>query len=515
MKKMIENAKRDSEEERTLFKRRGIVKDINLLTCWFYGVNNYPFEYFLNEMNIKKCYCLHIDEDEIAKDERVTLLSFNNSLDYYSDADIIVELDDEIIEKMKPYERTCMDLINRWRGSYTEKSSYQEIKRLYFIFLRYWNDFIVKNGINMMVVNTIPHIVEEYMPFAICKAYSIPTIVQGIIPFTKGEKTNYILRPDPYSFDNNLEDRYKKLVSLYADNDKDIDLLPSLKSYFSQYDTKNKTDKKVVFYNEKKTAFALINDYIDRASRYIKRGELKLVANKAKLLLKIKMETSLFLKKVESLEEPADYSNEFMLFCLHLQPEATTTPAGGNYADQLMAIRIVSECLPDNMLLYVKEHPAYWSQRNRIESVYESRDLNFYKSIKKMDNVRLIDHNISSEKLMEKCKAIITITGTVGFEALFKGIPVITFASTFYENHPLVYRVRIKNDCQHAIEEVLTKDHSFDARTMEVFLASIQKYVVPMGMFEKNFLDNGSPEVSDEDRLLLVKKIMEFYREYY
>ncbi|SFT33545.1 Capsule polysaccharide biosynthesis protein [Lachnospiraceae bacterium XBD2001] len=487
----------------------------NLLTCWFYGVNNKPFEFFLDEFDIEKCHCITIDKESNVCDDRIVMLNISNSLEHYQNANIVYELDDKIVDLMKPYEQTCLDLINRWRRSYTYKSDYQEIKNLYFIFLRYWNDYILKNNINLMVVNTMPHVVDEIMPYAICRAYGIPTIIQGVIPFRNGAKTNYILRPNAIEFDLNSRNRYLEAKQKYSASNESIDVIPELEAYFEQYDPTAKGNQKVIYYNEKNSIISKLNDYRLRAAKYIDRGDTKVLTNKVKYMLKVKTETARFLRQVESLEDKADTNRKYMLFCLHLQPEATTTPAGGNYADQLMAIRLISQCLPDDMYLYVKEHPAYWTQKNRLESVYESRSIEFYQNIKKLRNVVLVDHKVSSGELMNKCSAVVTINGTVGFEALFKGIPVMTFAATFFEQFPYAFRVRTKEDCQKAINEILNNSFDYNRREVEILLSSVQKYVVPMGMFEKNFLDNGAPAVSDDDRMCLINKIMEFYKEYY
>lgn len=487
---------------------------VNLMACWMYGCDNTAFDNLLDGLKVQECTCIISDPENISRKD-LFLIKIGNPLSYYQNADICVELDDEIINRMKPYEQVCMDIIYRWHKSFIEKNDYKTIKMLYFVFLRFWNDYIVRHNINLMLISIMPHAVEEFIPYAICKARDIPTVIQGVIPFTNGEKTNYILRPSHDMFDANISYRYKTLRNKYKDNNEVIPLNPEMRRYFQQYDAHAQQNKKVIFFNEKTTVKDRIKEYKERTKKYLKRGEYKVLANKIRYMVLIKTQTKHFLSKVEKLEEEAKCDRKFLLFCLHLQPEATTTPGGGNYADQLLAIRLLSQCLPDDMYLYVKEHPAYWTQKNRLESVYESRNEQFYKNIKNLRNVCLIDHKLSSGELLNKCYAVVTVTGTVGFEAIFKGIPVITFGATFYEDYPTVHRIRTKEDCKRAILAIQAENRTPNYREIEIFLAAIQKYVVPLGMFEKNFLDNGAPALTDDDRLHLVSKIIEFYQEFY
>ena len=47
----------------------------------------------------------------------------------------------------------------------------------------------------------------------------------------------------------------------------------------------------------------------------------------------------------------------FLLFALHFQPERSTMPEGGIFNDQILALKLLSQNIPDNFIIYVKEHP--------------------------------------------------------------------------------------------------------------------------------------------------------------
>lgn len=358
----------------------------------------------------------------------------------------------------------------------------------------------------------MPHVPATYFPYAICKCLGIPVILQGIIPFTSGEKINYFLKPDIEYLDYHFNDRLMSNLSKgYTLSD-----LPSyLSVYFSQYRTRDFRKKRVIFYNQKLTLTQKARNYFDRAKIYFKRSDTKLLAGKIKNLVAIKLSTKTLLKKVEKFEVKPDYTAPFYFFPLHLQPEATTLPNGGTFVDQLLAIRMIAQNLPKGTFLYVKEHPSYWLMKNRLESIRESRSVEYYKSIINITGVKLIDHREDSISLMQKCKCVITVTGTAGFEGLFQDKPVMLFGETFYQNHVNVYNIRTNEDCRKAVEYIETNEVKYDQNYMISYLKALEKYVVPMGANEQNFIDNGTPAVSEEDRLSMVNSLTTFYKEYY
>ena len=488
---------------------------INLLTYWQYGINTIEFENMLADLDVQACCYLYENQEDYREDLSFCPIYLYNGLSYYKNADIENELDDEILQKMVPYECTGMDIVNRWRRSFSNNENYASIKDMYYIFLRFWNDYIIKNKINLLILNIFPHIPAEYIPYAICKARNIPVIIQGVIPFTAGEKTNYILQPGIEEIDINFYQRYQEIKKEYQNIDPHIYLCNELQRYFEQYVPNKRVDRKVIFYNEKNGVVDIFKSYLTRVAIYLKRNDLSILWNKMKYLLKIKIESGHFLKQVSLMEESADLNRKFYIFGLHLQPEATTLPGGGNFSNQLLAIRMLSKYLPEDTYLYVKEHPSYWIQKGRLESVYESRSIQFYQEIKSLKNVILVSHSIESEKLLEKCMAVVTVTGTIGFEAIFRGKPVLTFGPTFYEYYPSVFRIKTNTDCEKAILKISTAEFTYDVKEVAMYLKAIEKYIIPMGMNEKSFTDNGVPGVDELDKRRLVEKIKEFFREYY
>ncbi|KOY50662.1 hypothetical protein [Polaribacter dokdonensis] len=104
---------------------------------------------------------------------------------------------------------------------------------------------------------------------------------------------------------------------------------------------------------------------------------------------------------------------------LHLIPESTTFVKAPFYINELNIIEQVSKSLPLNWKLYVKEHQAMLGER----------EYSFYKKVKKIPNVRLvqINHYQDPKPWIENAKGVITITGTAAFECALLGRKSIIF----------------------------------------------------------------------------------------
>jgi hypothetical protein len=158
----------------------------------------------------------------------------------------------------------------------------------------------------------------------------------------------------------------------------------------------------------------------------------------------------------------------FIYFPLHLQPEATTSPMGGVYVDQYLALETLVRALPPGWKIVVKENPA---QR------FAKRDLGFYEHLGSLGAVHLVSRKVDTFGLIERCEAIATITGTAGWEALFKNKPAIVFGYAFYRDAPGVIAVESVEDLTAELRRVA--DGNFEVATQEQlvnFLCAVQQH---------------------------------------
>ena len=142
--------------------------------------------------------------------------------------------------------------------------------------------------------------------------------------------------------------------------------------------------------------------------------------------------------------ESINNNDNFFLFPLHFQPEASTSALATYFYDQVNTVKNIAFSLPFPYKLYVKEHPIAIGTRSGY----------FYKELKKIPNVVLVSPYENVENLIKKSHGVITLTSTIGMETALLGKPVYVLGNVFYSYHPLcrkidnfdMLRERIKQD---------------------------------------------------------------------
>lgn len=132
--------------------------------------------------------------------------------------------------------------------------------------------------------------------------------------------------------------------------------------------------------------------------------------------------------KVKNVIDLNAQSDKLIFFPLHYQPELTTSPDGGIYSQQWLAIKHLVEKLPAGFKVLVKEHPSQFLINSK-----RVRSHNFYKGILSIsDKIEFVGLNVDSKRILDHASGVITITGTIGLESLLKGKPVLYFGDAIF-----------------------------------------------------------------------------------
>ena len=154
-----------------------------------------------------------------------------------------------------------------------------------------------------------------------------------------------------------------------------------------------------------------------------------------------------YLEDMASICESAiDGAEKYVYFPLHLQPELTTSLLGGKYCDQILAIERLSNKLPKDWFIYVKENPK--------QTEFMRGDW-FFSRLKAIGNVRVISPEINTYDLIKNSEFVATITGTAGWEAITGGVKVLIFGNTWYRCMPGVFQYSEDLNIQYILDSVI------------------------------------------------------------
>ena len=177
---------------------------------------------------------------------------------------------------------------------------------------------------------------------------------------------------------------------------------------------------------------------------------------------------SLF-KKYQEKTKSFQMPERFGSFLIQYQPERSSLPEGYLFSQQLLAIRKLSENLPEGIRLVVKEHPHMKSSLNLTSNQSGVRSDSFYEAIASMHNVDLAPIETDSIQLIEKGLFVSTLTGKIGIEAILRNKPVLAFGAASYRNNALVYNVSKSIEIQNAISEIIGLSGSINNNIEEYF----------------------------------------------
>ena len=129
---------------------------------------------------------------------------------------------------------------------------------------------------------------------------------------------------------------------------------------------------------------------------------------------------------------------------LHTEPEALPGPSGGAYIDQWLAIERLAQYLPGDWTIWVKDHPYQWS--NPAWRSNTSRD-----RLSLQPRVRLYPPDEAIGADLDSFDLIVTVMGTIGLEAVVRGVPALVFGPAWYSSLKGVWSVQTRWPDLHSI----------------------------------------------------------------
>jgi hypothetical protein len=132
-----------------------------------------------------------------------------------------------------------------------------------------------------------------------------------------------------------------------------------------------------------------------------------------------------------------------VFYPMQYQPEQTTLVGGIYFANQVALVENLAKALPFGCTLVVKEHPRGRGARPAWQ----------YRHLAHFPNVRFCDAD--AKEIIRRCEAVVTITSTVGLEAMALDRPVIVLGNCYYDFADVVYRPKNWPELAQALKRIL------------------------------------------------------------
>ncbi|MDD4628919.1 MAG: hypothetical protein PHE68_06075 [Candidatus Peribacteraceae bacterium] len=377
----------------------------------------------------------------------------------------ITPLDEELVESMRHCEAVFLRMVERY-ARYGDLP-YEERLRQYREHLRYWNHMLETKKIGLVLMYTLPHQCYDLVIYDLCKLKGIPVLYLARYYLVDA----FSVETDWQEVGKALQERLLQLQKQYADTEKPVPLTDRFENYFQSF-TRVDADPWYMFRRGKHLEY---RSFLRKWA-----GIAILIAFfKPAYFLRSVVSPSFWARKwkqhrtamtYDRFTKTPDLSLPYVYVPLHMQPEATTCPMGGVYADQELMVQILAAHLPEGVRLYVKEHPAQGEM---------CRSTAFYEALHAIPSVSLVPRHFSTFALRDNALAIASVTGTACFEGLFHEKPALMFGHQFFQFAPGVFRIRSAQDCARAFKVIMEKKEAHTIRDMRLFLKAIEETTQP------------------------------------
>jgi hypothetical protein len=186
-------------------------------------------------------------------------------------------------------------------------------------------------------------------------------------------------------------------------------------------------------------------------------------------------------RRYMALQKIPDLSAPYIFVALHYQPERNTSPLAGAFVNQQLIVDLLCRAVPAGWRIYVKEHG--W-QLSLGSNGAAARSPNYYDDLVKQPTVSLVPIEMQASTLIANAKAVATVAGSVGWEALVKGAPALVFGPAWYRDCAGAFPISSETDVCDALAAIRSDSHSGN-RQVRLFLAAAER-VSFSGLLEPN-----------------------------
>lgn len=399
--------------------------------------------------------------------------------------------DEEVLKSISSYELTALKMMDRLDP---DGASFAFNTRLQFFrdLMGYWYNVVEDRSIDLVISPSIPHRVFDYALYVVCQIKNVKFIMFQMTPFG----SNSILIDDIDAMPSLPKNKLEKQLPSKAVQEKIFRICGDYSKAIPDYMLRQKTNaKKVRTLLPLPHIKKLLQPYRPRVKKpytyWVKTGfspkdtqyswhDFYAMQNKRN------KSVNEFKKNYDTIVT-SNLHKKFILVALHYQPEETSCPTGGAYSDQVLMIQLLNQYFPKEITIIVKEHKSQFYPQ--LESA-SGRNLNFYKRIAEIsERVKFVSEDYDPFELIDKAQAVVTISGTIGWESAIRGTPAIVFGRAWYEQMPRVFKVKTKEDLQKVLPQLMQQKNKDLMQEILNFHAILEDSLV-LAKHYKAYLDN-------------------------
>ncbi len=206
-------------------------------------------------------------------------------------------------------------------------------------------------------------------------------------------------------------------------------------------------------------------------------------------------------KRMISLEQAK--TCHYLFFPLQSEPEVAISVYGRNHQNQIETIRRISQSIPVTWKLLIKEHPRTFRYRSK----------GYYKKLLEIPNVYFAEQDIPTFFYIKHAKAVTTISGFVGLEALVQRKPLMILGDVIYNIFPRTMAREIR-DFEHFPKELNSLLEVFKSENSHIkaFLAACMSESVKLNLYTDFFQKVGRTKFGQDSRTEQLIRIADYLK---